>query len=416
MWFNGARNSKKEELDQKITYALADVAEDLMSPLNNGLPNTGKGPIFDDLLNLGNVRPSIIQQYSAEEIFLKIRKAFNKNGLKNYKFEFALQGNGITGGQIVSENFMALYADTIDNDNLAHALPLEAPSGSAFENLGNEEIISVIVPNKNLGILKELFWFIFFALLFTTVISTAFYITVRSLLRQKKVAEIKNDFINNMTHEFKTPLATISLAVDSLKNEKVLASPEKWGYFVGIIKEENKRMNKQVESILQAALLEKQNLELKLKKCNAQDLIEAAINNIRIQVEEKGGSLNVQQQATKVNIMADEVHFTNLVNNLLDNALKYSKEKPQVTLSTQNKGKNLIIKVEDNGIGMTKETLGQIFEKFYRAHTGNVHNVKGFGLGLSYVQTMVQAHNGTIKAESTVGKGSIFTVTIPTTI
>ena len=233
------------------------------------------------------------------------------------------------------------------------------------------------------------------------------------MMNQKKLSEIKSDFINNMTHEFKTPLATISLAVDALKNEKVKSDAEKTNYFTGIIKEENKRMNKQVETILQAALLDKQEVQLNLKKIPAHDLITSALNNINLQVEEKQGELEVHLDAEDDLVMADEVHFTNLINNLLDNAVKYSKDGLQIKLSTQNYGNQLKIKIEDNGIGMNKETLNRIFEKFYRAHTGNVHNVKGFGLGLSYVKTMVNAHHGTIKAESVLGKGSTFIISIP---
>jgi two-component system phosphate regulon sensor histidine kinase PhoR len=216
-----------------------------------------------------------------------------------------------------------------------------------------------------------------------------------------------------MTHEFKTPLATISLAVDALKNDKVTGNKEKTDYFTGIIKEENKRMNKQVETILQAALLDKQEVQLNVKKLPAHELIKSALNNITLQVEEKQGRLEVNMNAEKDLILADEVHFTNLVNNLLDNAVKYSAEQPYIKLTTDNVGKQLRIKIEDNGIGMNKETLSRIFEKFYRAHTGNIHNVKGFGLGLSYVKTMVEAHHGNIKAESVLGKGSCFTVMIP---
>jgi two-component system, OmpR family, phosphate regulon sensor histidine kinase PhoR len=271
----------------------------------------------------------------------------------------------------------------------------------------------VIVPHQGNIIWKSMRWFIAGAILFTIIITAAFFITIRTLLRQKKLSEIKSDFINNMTHEFKTPLATISLAVDALKNEKVVNDREKTNYFTGIIKEENKRMNKQVETILQAALLDKQEVQLNLKKLSAHELIQSALNNIVLQVEEKQGTLEIKLDAAKHTIMADEVHFTNLVSNLLDNAIKYSNEKPQIKLSTQNSGNQLRLKIEDNGIGMNKETLSRIFEKFYRAHTGNIHNVKGFGLGLSYVKTMVDAHHGTIKAESVPGRGSSFIITMP---
>ncbi|MEO9210437.1 MAG: HAMP domain-containing sensor histidine kinase, partial [Ginsengibacter sp.] len=252
------------------------------------------------------------------------------------------------------------------------------------------------------------------AILFTLIIFTAFFITIRALLNQKKLSEIKSDFINNMTHEFKTPLATISLAVDALKNEKVINDKTKIEYFTRIIKDENKRMNKQVETILQAALSENQEVQLNEKSVHANQLIQAALNNIELPIKEKNGTIEVNLNATNDCILADEVHFTNIINNLLDNAVKYSGENLHIKLTTSNFNHQLRIKIEDNGIGMNKETLQRIFEKFYRAHTGNIHNVKGFGLGLSYVKSIVDAHKGKIKAESTLGKGSCFIIELPT--
>ena len=215
-----------------------------------------------------------------------------------------------------------------------------------------------------------------------------------------------------MTHEFKTPLATISLAVDALKNEKVTGDPQKLGYFRSIIKEENQRMNRQVETILKSALMERQEVELNLKPTNVHEVIQDVADNFMLRLQEKQGHLETNLQAQHFMIDADEVHFSNLINNLLDNAVKYSKENvpPKVCISTFSTPKKISIKIEDNGIGMTRETLKRIFEKFYRAHTGNIHNVKGFGLGLSYVKTVVEAHGGTIKADSVIGKGSIMTI------
>ena len=184
-------------------------------------------------------------------------------------------------------------------------------------------------------------------------------------------------------------------------------------YFTRIIKEENKRMNKQVETILQAALLDKQEVQLNLRRLHAHDLITSALNNIYLQVEEKKGRIDINMDAAKDLLMVDEVHFTNLVSNLLDNAVKYSQDNLVIKLTTNNTGKHFLLKIEDNGIGMSKETVSRIFEKFYRAHTGNLHNVKGFGLGLSYVKTMIDAHHGIIKAESTLGKGSTFFISMP---
>lgn len=413
LWIKSARDAKDKQVEENIVRAMGDAAIVLTQDKPSIIPLNKRNDLFfpGDKLQMQYFRPSIARRFTQDEIMEIIRKAFNKNNLKNFPFEFCISSNALTEDDVRSENFYKLYSDSANNKN--HVILLEPQTGSSFENLAREEYLSVIVPHQTTIVWKEMMWFILGAIIFTFIITTAFFITIRTLLKQKKLSEIKSDFINNMTHEFKTPLATISLAVDALKNEKVKADADKTSYFTGIIKEENKRMNKQVETILQAALLDKQEVQLNLKKRSAHDLITSALNNIHLQVEEKGGKLELHMDADNDQIMADEVHFTNLISNLLDNAVKYSKENLQIKLSTQNAGNQLRIKVEDNGIGMNRETLNRIFEKFYRAHTGNVHNVKGFGLGLSYVKTMVLAHQGTIKAESVLGKGSTFIISIP---
>ncbi len=412
LWLISAKEIKEQQLGLNVTKATADVGLRLMEE-RSYIPKPKKNDLIfpSDKLQLDFFNNSVIQRFSKDEIKEYLKRAFAENQLKDTKFEFAIAQNSLTGDQIQSDNFFKYYPDT--SNNFIYIFPLIGGSGSSLENLTREETLVVLVPNQNSIVLKELTWFILGAILFTLIIAAAFFITIRTLLRQKKLSEIKSDFINNMTHEFKTPLATISLAVDALKNEKVIADKTKSDYFTGIIKEENKRMNKQVETILQAALLDKQEVQLNLKKLPAHDLINAALNNIILPIKEKNGDLVVDFQAKEDLILADEVHFTNLINNLLDNALKYTEDKPLIKLSTSLAGNYLKIKIEDNGIGMTKETVSKIFEKFYRAHTGNIHNVKGFGLGLSYVKTMVQAHKGTIKAESVLGKGSSFCVSIP---
>lgn len=413
LWIKSAKNIKDKQVEDNIVSAQFYAATILTQERNSLMPLTRKSDLLfpGDKLQMQYFKPSVIKRFSKDEIADIIRMGFNKFNLKDYPFEFNVSVNAINGDQVYSDNFYKYYLDSANNIN--HVLALEPASGSNFENLVSEEFLSIIVPHQKSLIWKEMIWFILGSILFTLIITTAFFITIRTLLRQKKLSEIKSDFINNMTHEFKTPLATISLAVDALKNEKVAGDKEKTNYFTGIIKEENKRMNKQVETILQAALLDKQEVQLNLKKLSAHDLVVSALNNINLQVEEKGGKLEVDLGAEKDLILANEVHFTNLINNLLDNAVKYSKENLYIKLSTKNTGNQLKIIIEDNGIGMSKETLNRIFEKFYRAHTGNVHNVKGFGLGLSYVKTMVEAHHGTIKAESVLGKGSSFSITIP---
>jgi len=413
MWIKSAKDIKDNQVEDNIVHAQYYAATILTQERNSLMPLTRKSDLLfpGDKLQMQYFKPSVIKRFSKDEIADIIRMGFNKYNLKDYPFEFNVSVNSINGDQVYSPDFYKYYLDS--NNNLNHVLPLEPASGSSFENMGNEEFLSIIVPHQKGLIWREMIWFILGAILFTIIITTAFFITVRTLLKQKKLSEIKSDFINNMTHEFKTPLATISLAVDALKNEKVIGDKEKSSYFTGIIKEENKRMNKQVETILQAALLDKNEVQLNMKRLLAHEIIINVLNNINLQVEEKGGKIDVELEAENDLIMADEVHFTNVVNNLLDNAVKYSKENLHIKLSTKNAGNHLKIKIEDNGIGMNKETLHRIFEKFYRAHTGNVHNVKGFGLGLSYVKTMIDAHHGTIKAESVLGKGSCFIISLP---
>ncbi len=413
LWIDSARAAKDKQVKENIYRAVDYSATILTQEKKSLIPMMKKNDLLfpGDKLQLQYFKPSVIKRFSKDEISDIIRMGFAKFNLQSYPFEFNVMANSINGDQVYSNNFFRYYSDTVNSFKIVYAL--EPASATTFENMVDEELLSVVVPNQQNLIWKEMIWFILGSIIFTFIITAAFFITIRTLLKQKKLSEIKSDFINNMTHEFKTPLATISLAVDALKNEKVVASKEKTNYFTAIIKEENKRMNKQVETILQAALLDKQEVQLNLKKIPAHDLIVSALNNINLQVEEKQGTLEVNMDAENDLIMADEVHFTNLINNLLDNAVKYSKENLHLKLTTKNSGNYLKIMIEDNGIGMTKETLNRIFEKFYRAHTGNVHNVKGFGLGLSYVKTMVHAHHGTIKAESVLGKGSSFCITVP---
>ncbi len=283
------------------------------------------------------------------------------------------------------------------------------------ENYTHQEILYLYLRENNNYIISSMGWMILASIVLTTIIISAFALTVRTLFNQKKLSEIKSDFINNMTHELKTPLATISLAVDALNNKKVINNEDQIRYYSGMIKDENKRMNKQVETILQAARIERQEISLNLERFDAHELIQQVTENLILQIQEKQGSLSMSLKAPRHFIMADEVHFSNIINNLLDNALKYSKQEvpPTIIIETVNNGNNLAIRIRDNGIGMNKETQARVFEKFYRAHTGNLHNVKGFGLGLSYVKAMVDAHHGRIKLDSTPGKGSVFIVSVP---
>lgn len=410
VWIKQALQDKEQQFEKGVSMVTVTAANDLADEKGNLSP-FDKRKNADILFPLNVFPTTIVHKFTRDEIRDKIQKAFEKNNLKNVEFEFAITTTSMIGDDLQSKHYMEAYLDSVHN--LSFVYPIQAPSGSLAEGLSTEELLVIVVPHVKNIIWKQMYWMVIGAILFTCIIFAAFFITIRALLNQKKLSEIKSDFINNMTHEFKTPLATISLAVDALKNEKVINDRVKMDYFSGIIKDENRRMNKQVETILQAALLDKQEIQLNEKPVHANDFINAAINNIRLPLNEKNGNLETCFNAKNDLLMGDEVHLINIINNLLDNAIKYSKENLVIKLSTQNVNSLLRIKIEDNGIGMNKETLHRIFEKFYRAHTGNIHNVKGFGLGLSYVKTIVDAHKGKIKAESTPVKGSCFIIDLP---
>jgi len=407
---------REDQIRQKVFDATKSVGDELAQYKGSPSASSKAIPGFGDDFNFELAKPyNVGHRFTAHEIYEKIRRAFIAHELENVPFEFALAtyDRGLGYMERQSNNFEVWHADSVNYFSRGYIIV--PPSGSAAENLGNDEVLVVVVPQIKNIVRKSLLPQMTFSILLMIVIITAFTLTVRTMLRQKKLSEIKNDFINNMTHEFKTPLATISLAVDALKNEKVTGDPQKLGYFRSIIKEENQRMNRQVETILKSALMERQEVELNLKPINVHEVIQDVADNFMLRLQEKQGHLETNLQAEHFMIDADEVHFSNLINNLLDNAVKYSKENvpPKVSISTFSTPKKISIKIEDNGIGMTRETLKRIFEKFYRAHTGNIHNVKGFGLGLSYVKTVVEAHGGTIKADSIIGKGSCMTIELP---
>lgn len=273
--------------------------------------------------------------------------------------------------------------------------------------------LSVYFPDKDSFIYKTLNWLLLISLIFSIIVLVTFAVSIFFLLRQKKISEMKSDFINNMTHEFKTPIATISVAADSITNQKIIENPERIRYFVEMIKKENVRMNRQVEDILTIARLDKKDFEFKWEAFNLHHVIEDAIQSIVLQVEKKGGTVTSELTAVNPVATSDLCHFANLVYNLLDNANKYSLNAPEIKISTRNTTKGVLILVEDKGIGMTKTVQSRIFERFYRQTSGNIHNVKGFGLGLSYVKAVLEANRGSINVHSEPGKGSRFEVFIP---
>ena len=241
-----------------------------------------------------------------------------------------------------------------------------------------------------------------------------FTYTIFIILKQKKLSIVKNDFINNMTHELKTPISTISLASQMLRDNSVNAAQATIERVSGVIYEESKRLSMQVEKVLQMAVFNEGRLKMKFKAFDIHEVITSVVHNFEIRVHSSNGEITLNKKAEKYTIYGDQVHITNVLFNLLDNAVKYSNDSPKIEVTTESKKDGILISVKDSGIGIAKEHQKQIFERFFRVPTGNVHNVKGFGLGLHYVSKIIEAHNGTINVESALHKGTKFMIYFPT--
>ncbi len=394
-WIRNAIDLRKQQRDQEITNAVKRIKEECYQRY---FAKLGETPVNENSM-IFYLRDFSTVFLSKEEIDQVIGQSIKRSGIRE-KYSY-LVVDIFQNPIFSSEGFR--------NEYISNSIKTQLTT----ENSSYKETLYLHFDESSNYIIRQLGWVIAASILFTIIIISAFALTVRTMFTQKKLSEIKSDFINNMTHELKTPLATISLAIDALVNEKVIHDSDKIRYYSGMIKDENKRMNKQVEKILQAARIERQEIKLNLQELNAHDLIRKVTDNLSLQIQERSGTLSLNLHANRHLVNADEVHFSNIIFNLLDNAIKYSRDQPVINVETVVHNGMLAIKVKDNGIGMNKETQSRVFEKFYRAHTGNLHNVKGFGLGLSYVKAMVDAHNGKIKVESTPGKGTTFIVYLP---
>ena len=411
-WLQGLfllqRNQLSEKINQTGLLVVTDIGKKMNSGLSFRLPKRGRLSLENDYHLHKFDESTIADIYDYKELNQKIKSALDKFEIGDLRFEFAVADKKSII-ELRSNNFDDSFSE--DLNSLQVRIPVVPQD--VIEPVGPFESLIIVIPNVRLYLLNSLKWIILGAILFIIVVLAAFFITIRSLLNQRKVNEIKNDFINNMTHELKTPLATISLAVDALKTAKVQSDPTSVAYFSNIIKEENVRMNKHVETILETGQLENKDLELNMQPVNVHDLIQAVVDSYKLQLEEKPSNIHMQLDATAPEIIADEEHLLHVLSNLLDNAIKYSKETIDILVSTINVNNKIIITIEDNGIGMTSETTKHIFEKFYRAHSGNIHNVKGFGLGMSYVKRIVALHKGQIRVQSELDHGTTIVIILP---
>ncbi len=420
---NMANQDGKEIVIEQITQSqkpTSDIGGGVfLSPRHgaNTIPNTQLG-----------MQQSLLKRYLHEQALLieviykllykasdkPIEERINFNDLDKY-IRFELTNNGLNvpySFQVSDHTNRVVYSSSGFSNKDKNAIytqilfPNDPPSKLSS--------LKVYFPTMHNFVYSELSFFVP-SLIFTFILLVTFIFTIVNLFRQKRLSEMKNDFINNMTHELKTPVSTISLAAQMLKDESITKSPEVYKHVTGVINDETKRLGFQVEKVLQMSLFDKQKATLKIKEVDLNDIIVNVANTHILKVEKYNGTLDIDLAAENSMVNVDEMHFTNVLFNLLDNALKYKKEDvaPELMIRTKNEGNKVIVSVEDNGIGIKKENVKKIFERFYRVTTGNLHDVKGFGLGLAYVKKIVQDLNGTIRAESELGKGTKFIISLP---
>jgi len=343
---------------------------------------------------------SISERVSLHQIQKLIEEKLRKREL-NLHFEFAIYNKNV-----LSKIHSKYFEPNETKEYRALLFGANSNDDSLYE-------LAVIFPQRERFVLSSIIEIASLSTVFMLIIIAVFIITLNQLVTQRRISEIKTDFINNMTHEFKTPIATMNLVLDTLKSPIALNNPDKVMHYVKILKQENKQMLAQVENILQISRLEKGNLQLEREPLDVHDLITNAITHVQVMLNERGGVIHTHFLADNSDISANESHLTNVFINVIENAIKYSPEAPIIDIYTENIKNRILIRIKDKGQGMSKQGAKYIFDKFYREHTGDLHNVKGHGLGLAYVKSIVEYHQGSIYVESEKGKGSTFFIKLP---
>ncbi|AGC78714.1 sensor histidine kinase [Nonlabens dokdonensis] len=373
------KNKTISELSQLDQYA-RKVDKELISNYNSLLP--------------------ISQRISKEEL-REILKEELENRSIEADFEFAVYQDSF------ATNIKSDYFDFLTDATWSAPI-------YRFNNLQTEPYILYLnMPDRKKYILSSVAGMALLSLVFTTVIVVAYSNAIKQIFKQRQISQIKTDFINNMTHEFKTPIATINLALDSLRHPKISADPEKVKTYHRMIREENKRMHSQVENVLRISKLEKNDLDIEKERLDMNEVVEDSISHIQLILEEKGGVVKTHLGALRTEVLANESHITNVIVNVLENAIKYTEGAPVIDVFTENIKNKLVIKIRDQGIGMSKQAQRKVFQKFFREHTGDIHNVKGHGLGLAYAKRILDDCDGEIHVESVKGKGSTFSIHLP---
>ena len=341
----------------------------------------------------------IHKRLSKEKLEATIKEELKKVNL-NSAFEFGVYTNSLAT-KVHSDNFVMDSPST-------YSVPLYVD----ISGRSNYQLLVNFTGKKEV-VLSSVIFMAALSIIFTLIIVIAYSSALTQLIKQRQISQIKTDFINNMTHEFKTPIATINLALDAIKNPKIINDETKVSRYLQMIRDENKRMHAQVENVLQISKLEKNELDLKKERLQLHELIEEALTHVELIVEDRSGYVQTHFGALRSSVLGNEAHLTNVIVNILDNAIKYSIDEPKIDIYTENVRNSIILKIRDQGSGMSKAVQKRIFEKFYREHTGDIHNVKGHGLGLAYVKRILDDHHATIHVESERGKGSTFIIKLP---
>lgn len=396
-WVRRAFDLKEGEFERTVTTALHNVAYQIFDI--NKTPSPANNPVKQLSTNYFVVM--VNSEIDANLLEYLLRNEFEKRGIIA-DFEYGVYD--CSSERMVYGNYVPLK--TSKEKNTTKNLPKWSNQGYYF---------GVQFPNRVAHIINQMgIWS--FSSIVLLVVTTFFAYTLFVILKQKRLSEIQKDFINNMTHEFKTPIATIAVSTEVLKDPMIIHQPERLKNYAGIIEKENVRLKNQVERVLQMARLDKDAIDLKTERVDVHQIIMDSIRHYTMALQERNGTIRSELTASYNAIEADKFHLTSVFNNLIDNAIKYCKGIPQITIRSFDLNRGCMIEVADNGIGISAENQKKVFQKFYRVPTGNVHDVKGFGLGLSYTKTIVEAHGGSISLESELGKGCSFSVYIPASI
>jgi two-component system, OmpR family, phosphate regulon sensor histidine kinase PhoR len=355
----------------------------------------------DHVINrMMSLSPNAEDRLKPELVKKFVEKALVQQGIKT-GFEYAVTKWG---------NQIAFSSKNFNPDNNTELYHIQLFPDDFFDNMN---VLSIYFPNRRNFIIHSIGFISISSSFLTLFLILTFAFTLYVILRQKRLSEMKSDFVNNMTHELKTPISTISLASQLLSDKSITSANKNYDRISSIISDESKRLGYQVERVLQMAKFDQGDLKLHFKDVSLHDIIESVISNFTLQVESKEGVLIPSLHAENDLIYADSIHMTNVISNLLDNAVKYTPEHPEIFIETRNINQYIQIMVRDNGIGISKSNQRRIFDKFYRVSTGNIHNVKGFGLGLSYVKKIIEEHQGSVAVESEPEKGSTFIIKLP---